>query len=1167
MIGKDSKLEKLRQEALDEMKLSAANRALAEAYLIGEAAVQQLEEAKPESFTRLRRAEAVSKYLIYLKKMKQTEERKRMICFLAAVGGSTAIYFLMDYSNKEQIDLNQILEDLTGEHAAEQKTAIRAAMCGMPYMYVCDAARQRRKCMEALLAVGKEEKEIYLQALKLCYDNNFYIKMLLLSLYLHVSAPGQAPVQTQELETLILNNLTEILGKENLTGGEMQSLRRYVQSSLETPFPERFLKIYRRVPVGTNLKVFAGCAFLALLHSERFEMVVRLMVSMCLKSPGTNIALDACAELTDQAWFDGQMSRIEDMLPILDQDYLYWGLKAGQDKTVRRMSAKSPEGVQKLLPMLSLREYPRLLALVKEGNPALYQEILDTSYQEILLQKRVDVVISRLYPGREEARQYLLGEAPFTVLLPYVMEWNDWYQNEERYEMLQQLRADGETQFYSRAMVIEAFRMPCFYFAYYPLFASLEKGMYLSDPRQLQELLRLTEAEQVPVQALMEMLGNICENFANLDEKSRRAEFEQRCVEELAKKREEWGEERWKTGMQETLSKGRNVTGCSLCLRVLERYQDQYASLIISCVTNSKKKIREQAVAICGKHKNWEAEILNLLYSKKLKEREFALAVLEEWGGVSDPEKLKEVLKKEKNQKLKDRLLEFLEDLEKEHHLPKGLERKAAGILTGARKRKVEWVSALELPPVHDQDGQVLSADYLLSILALYADMEELGRNEEAKKLAAPLNPDEFADYVQSVYEGWLAAGAEAKRRWVLYLTAFHGREEIIEVLSQQLGEWADHSRGAIAAETVQAIALRGSKEALLLVDQMSRKHKSRQVKNAAVAALTSAAHAMGIRREELEDRLVPNLGFDEKMEQTFDYGGRTFTVRLTATWETEIYDENKKRLKNLPSPGKQDDEEKAKAAQSAYRQMKKQLKVVTDSQKARLLQALRSARLWEAEDWNALFVKNPVMHPFAIGLIWGVYKDNQLTETFRSMEDGSFNTSEGEVYTLAPTGKIGLIHPLELEEEVLTAWKEQLSDYEIVQPFEQLSRLVYRVLEEEKREYMFDGFYGRTLPVLTLSKKLLEKGWYRGEILDAGFFDRYYRKDGTIGAELTFSGCSVGYENPEVTVYSLCFYQLDAQGQFQKKHRKQLEKVPVRYFSEVVLELTQILGEISSQE
>ncbi len=251
---------------------------------------------------------------------------------------------------------------------------------------------------------------------------------------------------------------------------------------------------------------------------------------------------------------------------------------------------------------------------------------------------------------------------------------------------------------------------------------------------------------------------------------------------------------------------------------------------------------------------------------------------------------------------------------------------------------------------------------------------------------------------------------------------------------------------------------------------------------------------------------------------------------------------------------------------------MKKQLKTVVANQKLRLEQALSAERLWEPAKWQALFVKNPVMHQFAIGLIWGRYENGVLQDTFRYMEDGSFNTVDEEEYELPPEGSIGLVHPIELEEESLSSWKEQLDDYEVVQPVEQLLRPVCRPTEEEKSQTELARFGGKVLNGLSLSGKLQNLGWYRGSVQDAGVYDTFYREDGAVGVELEFSGCYVGDENEEVTVYGAQFYQAGTvkRGSYvydtvKEEHRYRLGEVSPRYFSETVLQLTKATA--SSQE
>ena len=241
-------------------------------------------------------------------------------------------------------------------------------------------------------------------------------------------------------------------------------------------------------------------------------------------------------------------------------------------------------------------------------------------------------------------------------------------------------------------------------------------------------------------------------------------------------------------------------------------------------------------------------------------------------------------------------------------------------------------------------------------------------------------------------------------------------------------------------------------------------------------------------------------------------------------------------------------------------------------NQKLRLEQALSAERLWNVEKWTELFVKNPVMHQFAMGLIWGFYENGELKDTFRYMEDGSFNTMDEEEYEFPESGSIGLVHPIELDEESLRTWKEQLADYEVIQPVEQLERPIYLITEEERSQKELTRFGGKLLNGLSLSGKLQGQGWYRGSVQDAGMYDTFYREDAEVGVELAFSGCYVGDENEEVTVYGVQFYKAGTvkRGSYvydkiKNEHQYTLSEISPRYFSEIVLQLTKATA--SSQE
>ena len=491
----------------------------------------------------------------------------------------------------------------------------------------------------------------------------------------------------------------------------------------------------------------------------------------------------------------------------------------------------------------------------------------------------------------------------------------------------------------------------------------------------------------------------------------------------------------------------------------------------------------------------------------------------------------------------------------------------------GGRKRSLAWAYETPFSLVHRKNGEQATEEYLQALLLCYSSMARPGINSDAALLAEDLEPQELAVYMDELFDKWMEAGAEAKKRWVLFAASIHGGSSIIQRIHHQIQEWPQNARGAIAADAVQALALSPQPQALLIVDGIARKFKFKQVKTAAGQALEFAASQLGLTREQLEDKIVPGLGFDEHMERRFDYGSRSFTVTITPALEVEVFDESGKKLKNIPAPGARDDAEKAAAAYGEFKEMKKQMKATVSSQKQRLEMALSTERLWTVSAWQELFVRNPIMHQFAIGLIWGIYEEHKLVRSFRYMEDGSFNTEDEEEYTLPESlpaqGQIGLVHPIELTKESLETWKQQLEDYEITQPIEQLNRAVYYLTQEEQEGKSLERFGGMIINDLSLGGKLTTMGWYRGSVQDGGGFDTYYREDATLGlgAELHFSGSFVGSGSmggEEITVYDVRFYKAGTieRGSYcydEAKGEKQLplKDIPQRYFSEIVWQLT----------
>ena len=831
------------------------------------------------------------------------------------------------------------------------------------------------------------------------------------------------------------------------------------------------------------------------------------------------------------------------------------------------MAARCPVIVMEeaLKPATATEEYQFIQSQVRQANPALYKKMASEGsgqYREKLLNELTQN--SAFVNGRDAAKRYLAGEAPVDTLYPYVNSWRGGYGYYSRgFELLKSLQGK-EGRLYERALVLEALRMSGAFFTYQFLPRNKDS---LQMKEKTEELVKILEDEGVSVQYMADAMDGI---YSAIYMEKDKNHFLDAAVGALARRFTAHRDEFF-TALKNSTSVGRDI-----CLRVLDVYWQEEKEGILACAQDSSKQVRATLALICAGHREWEPEMRAFLSSKKSQERELAVRVMKAWGAENYQEALKKALETEKSKGVRELLLTCVEGAQApagENGVsglsagsgPAGGDALAAQILKGGKKRKVSWVFETPFSQVHKKDGSLAGEDYLAAVLVSYADMSAAGMSTEAKVLAGDLDERELHRYMAELFDKWLGSGAEAKKKWVLYAASIHGGEEIVPAFKKQIQEWPQHARGAMAAEAVKALALNGSAQALLLVDQISRKFKFRQVKAAAAQALDFAAASLGISREELEDKIVPTLGFGENMERIFDYGGRQFAVYLTPALELEIQDGEGKRLKNMPAPGKRDEEEKAAAAYEEFKQLKKQLKTVAANQKLRLEQALTSERLWKAGQWKELFVKNPVMHQFAIGLIWGIYTDGALGDTFRYMEDGSFNTVDEEEFDFPDEGMVGLVHPIELSEEALAAWKEQLADYEVTQPISQLERPMYRVAETEKGTKELTRFGGMLINGLSLSGKLLGMGWYRGSVQDAGVYSTFYREDGEIGIELEFSGSYVGDENEEVTVYGAAFYKAGTveRGSYvydtiKAENQYALDAVPARYFSEMVLQLSQ---------
>ena len=1120
------------------------------------------------------------------------EEALRLGKILFAVGQSTC-YEVMPLQSYYSFDPNLLLVE-----EPEKKAAIYAAKIAMNEYQV-----SKHNVQNLIKLSGNESKVI---KAALAYQKNRYdnAKLILLMTYFQMSYPNQkltetkpdgilagvsglltkeeteAVVEIKEEDAALLKEYGDILvnSLDNLYRNQMPRLEldEIISAVNRDKIDARILKMASPNLSADRflLRLLGGAAFVNYNQSHRLKNVVKI----CMAAGGETM-LDVLEYMDIRGELNAKGGFFDQLFGLDCRKIIKWAAAKGKSEILKIQFASNRQVYLDYMDKAGFDAYNWMNGVLKTADPNLYKERMKS---EIYRQQGQ---VIQAFSGAVDAQQantvraYLSGEAGLDTL--YACEdklqtgGNRW--SGKPLDILRSYQSGyGRDAFGNRC---DTFWMVSRGHNHNNL---LESGN-VSD-KKVRQLFQAVNEEGLD---LAHQLNGYSDIYDYIYQEARKEKF-QAGVKSVFQAYLETRREETIAAFREASSNGR-----SLGVQVLAEHPEENRAEILAYATDSSKGVREDLLNVLYGQMGWEEDLIRLLSSKKAAEREIAIRVLTKWDAEKYNSLLRQALEKEKNGKVKTLLETALhinseggssgdkaitqEDLVKELH-------------KGGKKRSLAWAYETPFSVVHKKDGQEAEEDYLQAIFLCYAGMSPCGVSANAAALAEALDEREFSVYANELFDKWMEAGAESKKRWVLYAASIHGGADIVKKLQHQIQEWPNAARGAIASEAVQALALSPQPQALLIVDGISRKFKFKQVKAAAGKALEFAASQLGITTEELADRIVPDLGFNENMERVFDYGERQFTVAITTALEIEVFDEKGKKLKNLPSPGKRDDEAKAAAAYEDFKQMKKQMKTTISSQKMRLEMALSTGRQWSVEAWKNLFVKNPIMHQFATGLIWGVYEDRKLVSTFRYMEDGSFNTEDEDELVL-PEGQggasenaegqsvIGLVHPIELPEDSLKTWKEQLEDYEILQPVEQLKRPVYYRTEEEEEQKSLERFGGCIVNDLSLGGKLQTLGWYRGSVQDGGGFYSYYREDKELGlgVELHFSGSYVGGENEDVTVYEARFYNAGGvllsensgvmnstikRGSYVYDEANDsnsyfLKEVPERYFSEIVLQLT----------
>lgn len=413
------------------------------------------------------------------------------------------------------------------------------------------------------------------------------------------------------------------------------------------------------------------------------------------------------------------------------------------------------------------------------------------------------------------------------------------------------------------------------------------------------------------------------------------------------------------------------------------------------------------------------------------------------------------------------------------------------------------------------------------------------------------------------LFEKWLKAGAPSKEKWAMLALGLLGSDATALKLTPLIRQWPGESQHARAITGLECLRRIGTDTALMQINGIAQKVQFKGLKQKAMECMEYIAKERQLSRPELEDRIVPDCGLDERGQRVFDFGSRKYSFHLTSELKAVVKDEDGKQKTDLPKPNSKDDSEKAERAVQEWKLLKQQVKDIGKVQAIRLEQAMVTGRMWTTGDFMNLLVKHPFMINFVKLLVWGTFDmEGVLRRSFRVTEDQTFAGVDDRPLQLNDHDEIGIVHPLQLDSGQKTQWAEVLSDYDIVAPFPQLGRAVYCLDENELRQAEIVRFADKLVPAITIVSMLEKQGWQRGPVEDGGAFHehtKYFaRADLTAVACYDYIVVGAMLESHDQEIQT-CFFE---QGKSNSSYRDRKSMVPLEFIDSIVI--SEVLADLT---
>ena len=212
--------------------------------------------------------------------------------------------------------------------------------------------------------------------------------------------------------------------------------------------------------------------------------------------------------------------------------------------------------------------------------------------------------------------------------------------------------------------------------------------------------------------------------------------------------------------------------------------------------------------------------------------------------------------------------------------------------------------------------------------------------------------------------------------------------------------------------------------------------------------ALAAAADHAGLTVVDLEEMALPTFGLDADGSRLVALGESTAEIRVAGSDQVALHwiGADGKPRKSVPASVKADHADELKALRGEI----KEIKGLLAGQRFRLESLYLQGRSWSLADWRKRYLEHPLLANLSRRLIWN-FAQNGKTVAALPASGGPIAIDGKDLDWPGDAAVVSLWHPLDADADGVQAWRQRLAALDIVQPFKQAHRELYRLTGAER--------------------------------------------------------------------------------------------------------------------